>query len=200
MWLAWRQAEESRMQTLRHTNDVIGNYVTAGARLLLYGYLDKLQERALNTDTDSVVFIQPRDCATLVEIGDYLGAMTSELKPNKINSEYISGGPKNYAYKTLNSVTGAEKAVCKVRGITLNYNASQLVNFEKIKAMISGRDEKETITIRTQGKIKRKRGKDGDGRVNIISEPEDKTYRVSFFKRRRLDENSSGPFGYIKEV
>jgi len=87
-----------------------------------------------------------------------------------------------------------------VRGITLNYSASQLVNFEKIKAMILGRDEKETITVHTQRKSKRKRGKDGDGRVNIISEPEDKTLRVSFFKRRRLNDNSSVPFAYIKEM
>ena len=112
----------------------------------------------------------------------------------------MSGGPKNYTYKTLSSVTGAEKTVCKVRGITLNYSASQIVNFEKIKAMILGRDEKKTIIVHTERKIKRKRGKDGDGRVNIISETEDKTYRVSFFKRRRLDNNSSVPFGNIKEM
>jgi len=190
VWLASLHAEESRVQTLRHTNDVIGSYVTAGARLHLYRYLDELQERALYTDTDSVLFIQPRDGAALVEIGDCLGAMTSELKPNETISMFVSGGPKNYAYKILNSVTGAEKTVCKVRGITLNYNASQLVNFEKVKATNLGRDEKETITVHTKSKIKRKRGKDGDGRVNIISEPEDKTYRVSFFKRRRLDDNS----------
>jgi len=120
---------------LRNTNDVIGSYVTAGARLLLYNYLDKLQETALYTDTDSVVFIQPRDGAALLEIGDCLGAMTSELKPNEIILVFVSGGPKNYAYKTLNSVTGAEKTICKVRGITLYYSASRLVNFEKIKAM-----------------------------------------------------------------
>jgi len=91
VWLAWRHAEESRMQILRHTNDVIGSYVTAGARLHLYGYLDKLQERALYIDTDSVVFVQTRDDAELIEIGDCLGAMTSELKPNEIISEFVSG-------------------------------------------------------------------------------------------------------------
>jgi len=133
----------------------MGSYVTAGARLHLFSYLDKLQERALYTDKDSVVFIQPRDGAALVEIGDCLGAMTSELKLNEIISEFVSGGPKNYAYKTLNSVTGVEKIVFKVRGITLNYRASHIVNFEKIKAMILGRDEKES----TERKIKRKRGR-----------------------------------------
>jgi len=35
VWLAWRHAEESRVQTLRHTNDVVASYVTAGGRLHL---------------------------------------------------------------------------------------------------------------------------------------------------------------------
>jgi hypothetical protein len=30
----------------------------------------------------------------------------------------ICAGPKNYAYRTVNSMTGARKTVCKVRGIT----------------------------------------------------------------------------------
>ena len=79
------------------------------------------------------MYIQPRDGPTLVEMGDCLGAMTSKLKPNKIISEFVSGGPKNYEYKTFNSVTGEEKTFCKMRGITLNYNSSQLANFEKVK-------------------------------------------------------------------
>jgi hypothetical protein len=45
--------------------------------------------------------------------------------------------------------------------------------------------------------FKRKRGRDGDGNINIISEPEDKIYRVKFFKRRRLDDNTSVPLRYI---
>ena len=75
-------------------------------------------------------------------------------------------------------MTREQKTVCKVRGITLNYNASQLVNFDKIKDFIlrgdERKEEEETVTVHTEKKIKRKRGKEGDGRVNIISEPEDK--------------------------
>ena len=197
-WISWRHADEVHVPTLRHTNDVIGSYVTTGARLHLYQYLDKLQQRALYTDTDSVIFIQPRDGAALVPTGDCLGAMTSELKPDEYISEFVSDGPKNYAYKTLNTVTGAESTVCKLRGFTLNYSASQLINFERIKRMILSGNETETVTVHTARKIKRKRGKDGEGRVQIVTEPEDKTYRVSFLKRRRLRDNTSVPFGYIK--
>jgi len=87
-----------------------------------------------------------------------------------------------------------------VRSITLNYSASQLVNFESIKHIILKGNEQDTITVHTERKIKIKRGKDGDGRVIIISEPKYKTYRVSFLKIRRLSDNSSVTFGYIREI
>jgi len=124
--------------------------------------------------------------------------MTSELKPGEFICKFVSGGPKNYAYKSNNSVTGEEKTVCKVRGITLNYSASQLVNFESIRRMIlrGVGGETDNVTVHTERKIKRKRGK--GGRVQIVTEPEDKTYRVYFFKRRRLRDNTSVPFGYRK--
>ena len=95
-------------------------------------------------------------------------------------------------------MTGEEKTVCKVRGIALNYSASELVNFESMKHMILKGDGTETVTVHTARKIKRKRGKDGNGRVQIVKEPEDMTYRVSFLKGRRLQGNTSVPFGYIK--
>ena len=82
--------------------------------------------------------------------------------------------------------------MCKVRGITLNYKASQLINFE-IREMILNIDDKETVTVRKEKKIKRKRDEEG---VHVVTDPEDKIYRISFLKRRRLN-NSPVPFGYI---
>jgi len=83
--------------------------------------------------------------------------MQSELKKDEIIVEVICAGPKNYAYKTYNSATGESKTVCKVRGITLNYSASQLVNFEKIKDIILSKKDDETVIWRTENKIKRKK-------------------------------------------
>jgi len=62
--------------------------------------------------------------------------MSSELKTSEFIEEFVSGGPKNYAYKTVHAATGKRKTVCKIRGITLNYSTSQLVNFEVIKDMV----------------------------------------------------------------
>jgi len=59
VWISWQYSADERVPSLRHTNEVIGAYVTSGARIHLYSFLDKLQEKAINTDTDSVIFIQP---------------------------------------------------------------------------------------------------------------------------------------------
>jgi len=58
VWISWQYSADERVPGLRHTNEVIGAYVTAGARIHLYGFLDKLQEKAICTVTDSVIFIQ----------------------------------------------------------------------------------------------------------------------------------------------
>jgi glucose dehydrogenase len=106
-----------------------------------------------------------------METGDNLGQIKSELKKDEIIVEVVCAGLKNYAYKTYNAATREIKTVCKVRGITLNYSASQLVNFKKIKDMILNKDD-ETVIVRTENKIKRKKI---DGGIHLISEPEDKT-------------------------
>ena len=100
--------------------------------------------------------------------------MTSELKENEYISEFVSRGRKYYGYKLCNSVTGETKTVCKVRVITLNYKASQLVNFETIKFLILNGRSNSTVTVHTDKKIKRK-GIDC-GCLLIVTEPEDKFY------------------------
>jgi len=51
------------------------------------------------------------------------GDMSFELKENEYISEFVSGAPKNYAYKLCNSVTEELKTMCQVRAIKLTYKA-----------------------------------------------------------------------------
>ena len=85
VWISWQHSADERVPSLRHINEVIGAYVTAGARIHLYGFLDTLQEKAIYCDTDSVIFLQPgQGCEpTLINTGDNLGQMQSELKKVK---------------------------------------------------------------------------------------------------------------------
>jgi len=81
-------------------------------------------------------------------------------------------------------------------GINMNYNASKLVKLEVISYMIlreNKGDETTVVNVHTEKKMKRKRK---GGTISIVTDPEDKIHRISFFKRRRLGENISVPFGF----
>jgi hypothetical protein len=94
VWMSWRFIAEEKIPSLRHTNEVLGAYVTSSTRIHLYSYLDRLQEKALYCDTDSVFYVQRMDESMLIECGDGLGDMTDELKPGEYISECVSAGPK----------------------------------------------------------------------------------------------------------
>ena len=83
-----------------------------------------------------MIYIQATAEPPLVETGDCLGAITSELKPGFHIEEFVNGGPKNYAYRIVDPLTSNRETVRKVRRITLNYNATQTVNFDVIKALV----------------------------------------------------------------
>ena len=85
VWVSWRFTAEERVPTLLHTNQVIGPYVSAGASFHLSKYLERIQERVFYCDTDSILYIQPRDEPELVETG------TSELNPGEYVAEFVSG-------------------------------------------------------------------------------------------------------------
>jgi len=58
--ISWKYGAEEEVPSLRHTNEAIGAYVTAGARINLYRYLESLEENAIYCDTHSVIYIKPK--------------------------------------------------------------------------------------------------------------------------------------------
>ena len=82
----------------------------------------------------------------------------------------------------IDNTTVRTDNVYKITGVTLNYNASQVVNFEIIRYMIleTGKEEP-AMTVHTERKINHKRN--GGVNISIITEPEYKMYRISFYKR-----------------
>ena len=107
------------------TNIFLATFTTAHARLWLYDVLQKLGESVVYFDTDSIIYKSDTG-VDLVQTGDYLGDLTDELGGHHI-VEFVSGGPKNYAYKLENG-----ECHCKIKGFTLNHTNSQVLNFEKM--------------------------------------------------------------------
>ena len=55
---SWRYIAEEKVPNLRRTNEFMEAYDTADVRIRLYGYLDRLEKRALYCNTDSMIYMQ----------------------------------------------------------------------------------------------------------------------------------------------
>ena len=168
-------------------NIVIAAYTTAYARLKLYDLLDQLQEQVLYYDTDSVIYVHEPGKPE-PPLGDYLGDLTDELDGDYI-TEFMSGGPKNYA-----CVTNNDKRVTKIRGITLDYVTSKKLNFEVMCSLLHlyvncGTHAK--VTADNPFKITRdKKNK------KIATKRTKKDYQIVYNKRVVKDNYGTVPYGY----
>ncbi|XP_023312242.1 uncharacterized protein LOC108915368 [Anoplophora glabripennis] len=182
----WEHKEEA-YDPLTTVNVVIAAYVTTQARLKLYSYLEQLGDRVLYYDTDSVIYMA-KDGEYDVPTGD----MTDELEecgPGSYITEFVSGGTKNYAYKVFSTSDNEEKVVCKVKGISLNYTASQLINFNAIKTMVLDTSTTTSPVCVASRNILRTKEHE------VITVEQTKLYKPLSVKRRFLDDHSSVPYG-----
>lgn len=111
--IQWCYPDDVPCQT-KDVNVFIGCFVTAYGRLELYKQLDKLGERVLYTDTDSIIYVsKPNEWQP--ETGVFLGDLSDEVGPDDSICEFSASGPKTYGYRTVKG------NVClKAKGITLN--------------------------------------------------------------------------------
>lgn len=185
----WSEVDEAILPSPM-TSVVIAAYVTAIARIKLYSYLDLLGEQILYFDTDSIIFVEKPGTPS-PPTGDFLGDLTDELLdygPGSYIDSFVSGGPKNYAYRVR--VGGGEETatVCKVKGINLNFENSKKVNFNKIKEMVL--DPSPTQVVLHGTKICRTKTHD------VVTRPDKKTYRIVYTKRKRVANYDTLPYGF----
>ncbi|XP_054720907.1 uncharacterized protein LOC129230528 [Uloborus diversus] len=164
------------------TNIFLAAFTTAWARMKLYQEMDKLGESVLYHDTDSIIYASngTNDPA----LGNLLGEFTDELNGDTIET-FVSGGPKNYGYKTASG-----KTCCKVRGFTLNFRNSKSLNYDALKWLVSGMSD-DTIALNNPSKITRDPKK-----RRIINKPETKLYRMVYNKRVIQQDFTTLPYGY----
>jgi hypothetical protein len=111
-------------------------FVTAYARLQLWEQLNRLGDRVLMNDTDSIIYIRNPQGYNIPE-GSMLGDWEIE-KPCKLNDglkTFVGFGPKTYAYKTWKQEY-KDHTVVKAKGLSLKYSHSKLVNFEVMEKMM----------------------------------------------------------------
>ena len=186
--LLQHQKEGMFQEELPNTNVAVAAYVTSYARLELYSHMEHLKERLVYCDTDSVIFYSPLKVGDeSLPVGDALGDLTDELRPGEHITEFVSGGPKNYGYRTN---MGKEKMT--VKGITLNARTSDVVTFDLLKEIVlqEGRSSVHVVEPNHFFRDIRTRA--------IYTAPLAKIFRKVYTKRRLLEDGvSTKPFGYV---
>lgn len=96
-------------------------------RLQLWNQMNKLGDRVLYCDTDSIVYVYDPKLYN-VPIGDMVGDWEVEdICDNEIE-EFVAWGPKTYAIKCKNGYTSV-----KAKGVCLKRSTEKLLNFEVMK-------------------------------------------------------------------
>ncbi len=121
-------------------------------------------------------------------IGDYLGQFTNEIDASEGDeiTEFASSGPKVYSY-----ITNKGFIHTKVKGFSLNYNASKQINFEKLKEIIFNREIVMTESI-LQNQIIRKRKE-----WTLHSKESEKMFKMVYDKRVIMPDLTTLPYGFI---
>ena len=178
--------EEALVGGLCNTNVVVAAFTTALARLELYKCMEQLGKRLVYFDTDSVIFESPIAIEDEpVKVGDAMGCLTDELQPGEVITQFVSGGAKNYAYKTNKGRTQMT-----VKGITLTSNACEVVNFETLKKMVLGQGPDVVHVTSPRKFILRPVS------AEVRSTPYTKSFKVVYDKRILLDDYTTLPYGY----
>jgi hypothetical protein len=145
-------------------------------KIILFNYYSK----------DSIIFLSKPGLYE-PKLGDYLGDFTDELNKSGGNDyiiKFVSGGAKNYAFETKNSIS---KAV--VKGFSLNNVAIQTINYKSIEKIVT-EDQSETLSV-DQLVFKRDK-KNWKNSTEIII----KKYRYYFHKRNVINNHETLPWGY----
>ena len=192
----YKNTEDFECQSF-NTNVTIAAFCTSWARLKLWSVMQKLGKRVLYHDTDSIIF-SVKDGEYVPPLGTYLGQLTDELTCKELSckkqgcsghwiEEFVSCGPKNYSFRVN---TG--EIVCKVRGFSLNYKCSLILNFESMKeALVAWKrnEKKELVTVKTE--LVRDQYK-----PKVFNRVISKHYGVVYDKRKVLPDFTSIPFGF----
>ena len=132
------------------------------------------------------MFFVHREGEYLPKTGDFLGDFTNEISPKDGNfiKSWISGGAKNYSYKT-----DLGKTDCVVKGYAINFLRDTLLNFESMTECVN--DKTKEIILPQLKFIKNKSS------WQIQTVIQNKKYNcLTYNKRLVLTDGSTLPYGY----
>ncbi len=135
---------------LRKTNIALATFVTSWGALTLWEEMQKLGDRVLYHDTDSIIY-ERSPTGYNIPLGVYLGEWEDETGGKPI-TKFCSIGPKSYSYGYLSKEVSDDDTVedtfdyndksyiidyvCKCKGFRLNHYNSSKLNFHTLHSLI----------------------------------------------------------------
>ena len=154
------------------SNVIVAAFFTAQARLKLYEPLEKLNKRVFYFDTDSIIYHLKPHLWNPTIVNSRLGEWTDEV-PNARIVKFVGTGLKKYGYEFVDKDGNSS---CKVKGLTLDYNTSQLIHFDRKLNLVKGemKDFRESVNYHPIRKHKYK---------TVATELQSKQYWFTYTKR-----------------
>jgi hypothetical protein len=179
----------SYLERPKFQSDIIGVFVCAYGRCLLYKTMEKLgPQRLLYCDTDSVLYIE-RPGDRRVKTGQFLGHLTDEVPPGLSIRRFCASAPKTYA---LSFSDGSQQV--KMKGLSLHYLNKEKFTFDVIRKTVLG--ELKSVESVTDDEFRRVKY-----RGIVYKRPFVKTYRMTFTKRVIVHGRQySIPYGFNGEL
>ena len=187
------QYQDEDIPVSPNLNIFVASFTTCWARLRLYEALQLLGQHVLYYDTDSVVYLEEEEeDQPNPLLGDYLGEFTSELDDDDYIEEFVSGGRKNYGYKTKKG-----HVECKVRGFRLNSEGKTQLNYDVMRQNVLDeiqrpqKEPRQTQVVKTYQIVRDAKTYD------LYTYPDYKRYQLVYDKRV-IDPSTfqTYPYGY----
>ena len=143
--------------------------------------------------SDSVIYRTKPGETYQPKIGAFLGDMTNELADygeGAYIEEFVSGGPKNYAYR-VKKPDGTRESKIKIRGFTLSHHTASHLNQQNLKKKVF-KFVKEGLKLKTPvvfPQISRTANRE------VVTQDVMKEYGVTYDKRWVLGDFSTLPYG-----
>uniref|UniRef100_A0A914HPF4 DNA-directed DNA polymerase n=1 Tax=Globodera rostochiensis TaxID=31243 RepID=A0A914HPF4_GLORO len=144
-WMVCYKAKDEHVVEHDTSNVALALWTTSAARIHLLDSLCKVfgaangpgrtDTRVLYMDTDSIFYEYETALGDPLPGGEQLGELTDEYPAHTI-VEFICAGPKAYALWLRDNNTGEDQYKMKLRGITLDSDACQQINYAKMKEMV----------------------------------------------------------------
>ena len=190
LFIEFEETKEEKT-SLSSTNIALASMVTSQARLRLYEEMEKLKERVIYCDTDSIIY-EYDESKYNTKTGKMLGDWEAEGKEDHIMTEFIGIAPKAYSYKLMDG-----KKDLKSKGVSMTEENKEIITFESYKDLV---DKTLTNTDKeNKPKIKSNMldfNKSING-IQTIHTYKDISFNNEGFKRNIQNDYSTRPFGFV---